>query len=148
MCATEKQKKAFKEVVKGSNISQAMKKAKYADSTSKRTNKLTRSKGWEELKEEYLPDKDLAKVHKEGLKATTKKPHLIDRDDKGRPIYDYVKENDFQTRHKYLDTAYKIKGRHAPDKLDVVVEKKPILDKEVDDYIKWREQKDAGSKNN
>ena len=66
-----------------------------------------------------MPDGLLVKTHKEGLRATTRKPHLIDRDDKGRPIYDYVSEDDFSTRHKYLDTAYKLKGVYAPEKLQV-----------------------------
>lgn len=48
-----------------------------------------------------IPDKELLKVHKEGLKA-----HI-----KGEPD-----EPDFGTRHKYLDSAYKIKGTYAPEK--------------------------------
>jgi hypothetical protein len=79
---------------------------------------LTKAKGWQELITKYIPDKDLIKVHKEGLGATTKKPHLIDRDDKGRPIYDYIPEEDFSVRHKYLDTAYKLKGKYAPEKFE------------------------------
>lgn len=108
---TSKQKRAFKEVLKGSTISSAMVKAGYSKTTASTTGKLTNSDGWKVLVDKFLPDKDLVKVHKEGLMATTKKPHLIDRDDKGRPIYDYVPEDDYSIRHKYLETAYKIKGK-------------------------------------
>lgn len=45
-----------------------------------------------------LPDEDLIKVHKEGLQATA--------DDMP----------DYSVRHKYLDSAYKLKGAYAPDK--------------------------------
>ena len=118
--ATEKQKKAFiNSVENGGNISKAMRDAKYSDKTAKNPDKLTKSKGWEELCDEFLPDRKLAKVHKEGLNATTKKPHLIDRDDKGRPIYEYTDEDDFSVRHKYLDTAYKLKSKYPAEKHDI-----------------------------
>lgn len=69
--ATLKQKKALKEVgVNGGNISKAMKKAGYSDSVSKRTDKLTQTKGWKELMEQYLPDDMLAQKHQELLNST------------------------------------------------------------------------------
>lgn len=95
--ATLKQKKAFKETgVNGGNISKAMKTVGYGKTKS---DKLTSSRGWLELMDQYLPDKDLAKVHKEGLEAT---------DPKGKV--------DYSTRHKYLDSGYKLKGKYAPEK--------------------------------
>ena len=110
--ATIKQKKAFKEVVNGgSTLSGAMIRAGYSLSTSKRTDKLTNTKGWQELLNEFLPDSILAKKHREGLEATTKRPQIIDRDSRGQPIYEYIKETDYSTRHKYLETAYKLKKR-------------------------------------
>lgn len=48
--------------------------------------------------QEALPDDLLAKVHLQGLDAT----------DEGIP--------DYAVRHKYLDSAYKLKGLYAPDK--------------------------------
>ena len=114
---TLKQKRAFAEVgVNGGNISKAMVVAGYSREVAKRTDKLTRTKGWQELMQEHFPDRLLAKKHKDGLDATMRRPHLIDRYDKGRPVYEYVKEDDFSTRHKYLDSAYKLKGLYAPEK--------------------------------
>lgn len=51
---------------------------------------------------ERIDDDDLIKVHKEGLQAIT------GRGDDVQP--------DYSVRHKYLDTAYKLKGSYAPEK--------------------------------
>lgn len=115
--ATMKQKKAFKEVLNGSTISGAMIKAGYSETTASTTGKLTNTKGWEELMDKHFPDKLLAKKHHEGLNATTKKPQLIDRDDKGRPIYEYIPEEDYATRFRYLDSAYKLKKKYPEESL-------------------------------
>lgn len=48
--------------------------------------------------EEALPEELLLEVHREGLNAT----------DGDIP--------DYSVRHKYLDTAYKLKGSYAPEK--------------------------------
>lgn len=48
--------------------------------------------------DEALPDDLLQEVHLEGLNASFK----------GEP--------DYSVRHKYLDSAYKIKGAYAPEK--------------------------------
>lgn len=105
--ATIKQKKAFKEVVNGSTITKAMKEAGYSIESSKRTNKVTATKGWQELMDKFIPDKDLAKVHKEGLSATTFYSEGIG---KGETVL--VEKPDFSVRHKYLESGYKIKGKH------------------------------------
>lgn len=107
--ATLRQKKVFKEVVNGSTISSAMVKAGYSLSTAKRTNKVTRTKGWEEMMEQHLPDSLLAKTHKEGLKAS--KTQYKNNNETGE-IEQVGVEPDFAVRHKYLDSAYKLKGRY------------------------------------
>ena len=96
--ATIKQKKAAENLVgNGGNVTQAMIDAGYSSNTANTPQKLTESKAWEELKEKFIPDKDLAKVHKEGLKASRKT--LMGE------------EPDYTVRHKYLETGYKIKGK-------------------------------------
>ncbi len=93
---TIKQKKAFKELgVNGGNISQAMKVAGYSESVSGRTDKLVRTKGWEELMEQYLPDKLLGQKHKA----------LLNKKDKE------TGEPETQAVSKGLEMAYKLKGR-------------------------------------
>lgn len=58
--------------------------------------------------EEALPDEMLMEIHREGLYAT-------------KPIYTkegevIAEDADFGVRHKYLDSAYKLKGKYAPEK--------------------------------
>jgi phage terminase small subunit len=55
-----------------------------------------------------IPDDELIQVHKEGLKASRTIKRIDDKD---------IIEPDYAVRHKYLDSAYKIKGTYAPDKL-------------------------------
>ncbi len=58
--------------------------------------------------EEALPDDLLHQIHREGLYATKGI-----YDDEGERI---AEDADFNARHKYLDTAYKLKGSYAPEK--------------------------------
>lgn len=105
--ATLKIQRAIKEIgVNGGNISKAMRKVGYAPSTAARTDKLTRRKGFKELLEKELPESNLLKVHKEGLKAT----RII-----FTPEGEMIKTEDYATRHKYLETGYKVRGRLKGD---------------------------------
>jgi len=125
---TIRQKKAFIRVLNGSTISKSMVKAGYSETTASTTGKLTNTKGWKELMDKYLPDDKLAKVHNDGLKAMKK--------EEGEKVEDY------QTRHRYLDTAYKLKGSYAPEKRAVTVGLEDNFNKkEVNDYEEWREQR-------
>ena len=119
---TIKQKTAYKEVVKGSTITKAMKVAGYSKETSKRTNKLTNTKGFKELIDKHLSDSKLAKVHDEGLKATK----LHNTGSKTLTTEDYA------VRHKYLETAYKLKGLTN-------VEQAPVTMQNIALFIKERE---------
>ncbi len=102
---TLKQKKAFKHAGEnGGNISKAMRSAGYTPVTAHHTEKLTQSKGWQELMDEYLPDSLLAKVHQEGLNLKPEHP----------------------TRHRYLDSAYKIKDKYPAEKHDVTFGRIPL----------------------
>ena len=121
---TIKQKTAYKEVVKGSTITNAMQVAGYSKETSKRTNKLTNTKGFKELIDKHLSDSKLAKVHSEGLKAT--KLHNTGKET--------IETKDFAVRHKYLETAYKLKGLTN-------LEQAPQVLNNIAVFIKEREQK-------
>ena len=97
--ATLKQKKAIEALSEniGKPMGEIMRESGYSESNSKTPKRLTESDGWKELIDENIPDKDLAKVHKEGLGAT--KRMLMGE------------EPDYAVRHKYLETGYKIKGK-------------------------------------
>ena len=117
--ATTRQKKAFKNSMENNgNVSKSMREVGYSENYSKNPQSLTRSKGWEELVEKYLPDKDLVKVHKEGLNAGKK---VFKNNNTTGEIDEVGFEPDFAVRHKYLDTAYKIKGK--------IVDKKDLTSK-------------------
>lgn len=78
MAATENQKKVFKQVVakvkKGEKISitkEMRESGVYSKATSKHPEKITKSKGWQELLNEHLSDGLLSMRHHELLNATT-----------------------------------------------------------------------------
>lgn len=105
--ATLRQQAAFNELVgNGGSIAKAMKKVMYSGNTANTPKKLTQSKGFQELLATQLPDELLAKVHLEGLKATTFYSEGI-----GRGETQLIEKTDFSVRHRYLESAYKIKGK-------------------------------------
>src|SRR5581483_3498277 len=93
--------------------SKAMKEAGYSKVSATKPKKLTASKGWAELMELHLSESRLARVHGEGLNATSPFNKIVGRDSKGAPEYEMVKVPDFSTRHKYLESGYKLRGRYA-----------------------------------
>lgn len=110
---TQKQQRAFKKSVEnGGNVSKAMRDAGYSPATAKTPQKLTESKAWEELMEEYLPDDLLMKVHSEGLKANYPVKAKVIRPDGTSD----VEVPDHPTRHKFLDTALKLKDKYPAEK--------------------------------
>jgi hypothetical protein len=137
--ATIKQKLAFREVVlNGSTLTKAMKKAGYADTTATTTGKLTNTKGWRELMQQFIPDEELVQKHKEQLNSSKLVKLYFDIDDEDEVIEDvckklgvellYVKVNktkdgktanvkapDFFFRDLALDKGYKVKGRYSTE---------------------------------
>lgn len=65
-------------------------------------NKVTETKSWEMLMEEYLPDELLNKVALEGLNATQIKTSFTEPD---------KKVPDYGVRQRYLETILKMKGK-------------------------------------
>lgn len=90
----------------GKPISQAMLDNGYAPSTAKNPKELTESKGWQQLMDRYLPDKELAKKHKEFLnskkiRTTYKKGELQETEEFTDP-----------SAVRALDMAYKLKDKY------------------------------------
>lgn len=72
--------------------------------------------------QEALPDELLARIHLEGLNATKRSGTggmRIGIGEDGK-VNDFghtdIDEPDYAVRHKYLDSAYKIKGTYSPEK--------------------------------
>lgn len=72
-----------------------------------RASKLIRKAKIVNAIEKALPDSLLLKVHREGLNAKLFRYS---------PEGELMQLDDFATRHKYLDSGYKLKGSYAPEK--------------------------------
>lgn len=117
----------------------AMVEAGYSAITAANPQQLTRSKGWQELMDEYLPEGEILEVHK-GLLKASRVDHLVFTAS-GEPSDDEIKamllENNCRlrkivhgetARHVYffaadnkarataLDMAYKLRGTYAAEK--------------------------------
>jgi len=65
---TDRQRKTLKNMVEnGGKLSPAMKKAGYSDAYAKNPHKLRKTEGFQKLIDEYIPEKDVARVHKKLL---------------------------------------------------------------------------------
>jgi len=110
-----RQKKvAIDVVVNGSSMAVAMKKAGYSKAYSTHPEKLTRTRSWQELIEEYLPDSLLTKKHNELL---NKKEQIVVRNGKESEII-VTDEIDVNAVKAGVEMGYKLKGRFAPDKIE------------------------------
>ena len=108
------------------SLSQAQKDAGYSDSYAE-SDHITTTKTWRKLLEATLSDDLLLKTHKAGLEAT-QKTYASFRGD----ISDEREDPDHTNRSRYLDFAYKLKGKYAPEQHEVTTRR--TLD-EVEDEI-------------
>lgn len=115
---TKKEKDFAKEYAKtGNGVQSALKTYDTEDYSTAGViahDNLKKPKIQKEIKSiaDQISDKELLKVHKEGLKASRK----IFRNNMKTGAIEYVgSEPDHTTRHKYLDTAYKLKKLYDGD---------------------------------
>lgn len=143
--ATARQKKAMKILVEngGKSVSGAMRAAGYSPKTAKNPEKLTKSKSWEELLEEYIPDDLLAQKINEGLEANrtisanviikSNDPTVKEKTANSRTV-DFIDVPDHAVRHKFVETSLKIKGKLI-ERTDITSKGKeltPVLVKFID----------------
>src|SRR3990167_5383029 len=123
---TKQEKKFVEEVIETGNKTQAVIKAfpktkskKYARVKGHRL--ITKDNIKQALKTvaDSLPDKDLIKVHKEGLQAGK---HIYKNNNETGEIEDMGVEADYAVRHKYLETAYKIKNYFPKDSTTTAIQ--------------------------
>ena len=122
---TTRQKLVAKKLVEnGGSVSKAMVEAGYSPATAKTPQKLTESKGWLELMADKLPDDLLLKKTLEGLEANKqlaarvvfKKAAPTSQNAGELPLAgsqtdDFIEVPDMPTRHKYLETALKMRNK-------------------------------------
>ena len=131
---TLKQRSAFVNMVEnGGNTSQGMRDAGYSDSMVKNPHKLTRTKVWKQLKDEYFSEDLLAQVHQRGLNAKKtvlkwKEVEEVQEDGSIKMVNKRVpvEVDDLVVQHRYLDTAYKVRGMY-PKEPKVEVNNRPAF---------------------
>lgn len=100
---TLKQKVVFEKTLENNgNVGEAMREAGYSEASSQNPQLVTKSKGWQQLVEEFLPNDVLAEKHRQLLNKTDEKGSL-----------------DVNAVAKGLDMAYKLKGSYARKGVDV-----------------------------
>jgi hypothetical protein len=99
--ATRKQKAAIAILSEniGIPVGEAMRRAGYSEVTANTPARLTESEAFKSIAEQ-IPDDRLVEVHIEGLKATSAR---------FTPEGELIKVPDYATRHKYLESGYKLK---------------------------------------
>jgi uncharacterized protein with von Willebrand factor type A (vWA) domain len=109
--ATIKQKKAFDKILENrGNVSKSLKEAGYSDAYAKNPQQFIKTQAYQEWLDKFdhqISDASLIKVHKEGLKASRK---IFKNNNESGEIEMVSEEPDHAVRHKFLETAYKIKG--------------------------------------
>jgi len=106
---TVKQRKVAKLVEKGGSMKDIMLAAGYSPNTAKTPTKLTKTKGWQKLLEEKLPDEELLEKHR----ALLNKQEYIAIGKAGEREVIPTGELDPGAVGKGLDMAYKLKGRYS-----------------------------------
>jgi len=95
---TIKQKRAIQKMVEnGGNASKAMESVGYSKNTAKTPQKLTESKGWQELVEQHLSDKDLTREHRKVLLQDKDLGNKLKAVDMGYKLKDKYKEKEGNT---------------------------------------------------
>ena len=118
---TLKQKKAIEKVSEniGKPLGEIMKEAGYSESTSETPQRLTESKAWMELMDQYIPDDKLLIKHKEALEAVKPIGALILIDKDGKTVTKdnegMIEVSDQQTRLKAVELGYRVKGKLKPE---------------------------------
>lgn len=125
--ATLKQKKAIKKVMENhGNVSKAMIEVGYDPTTAKNPSNLTKSKAWEELVADKIPDDKVIEKINEGMEAN----RVISAVNTGKlangATTDFIDVPDYAVRHKYVETALKIKGKLQGDGPNINTQGGPI----------------------
>ena len=97
--------KAIKENSRNRSLKHIFKEVGYSDITATQPSTIIATKGFQALLAQDLPDKKLTSIHSQGLKATNRYYYH------NKTGLHYKVSPDYSTRHKYLETGYKLKGK-------------------------------------
>lgn len=109
----EKHKQLLKHLVenRGVAIGQAMKEVGYSEAYATNPQQLTSTDSWKKLIEKELPDGLILNKLKEGLEATRIISARVTSKDAGVDTDDFIEVPDYATRHKYVETSLKARGK-------------------------------------
>lgn len=146
--ATAKQKLVAQKVAKGASVSSAMREVGYSKTTAQHPSKVTRSKGFKELLEKYLPESKLLDHHDKLLNLKQLNYFSFSKDMPDEEIKSHLNANgidvvnirytdkgklafysmdDANAKKGALDMAYKLKGSYAAEKHELTVPK-PLME--------------------
>lgn len=97
----------------GKSIGAAMREAGYSPVTADSPSKLTGSKSWQQLMDQYFPREFVAQKHKELFEAED----VVFMNHKGKIIE--KRRPDHTARKNATEMAYKLRGEFAPEQLEV-----------------------------
>lgn len=114
-------KNVFEKVVEngGIGVGKAMIDEGYSPKTAKTPQKVTDSKSWEMLMDEYIPESLIAQTHKEAFEANRTISVVSGKQASGGTT-DFVDVPDWQTRMKATELGYKIRGK-LTDKSEIKI---------------------------
>lgn len=130
--ATERQKLVAQKVIKGSSMTQAMRDSGYSENYAKTSTKLKKKKSFRDLIDKMLPEKDLARVHRQLL---NKKESFISN---GKIVIGKQSHADAKGA---LDMGYKLRGNYEAEKVKIVDDLDSKTDAELDARIAELEKK-------
>lgn len=124
----------------GKPLGEAMLEAGYSKSTSETPQNLTQTNGWQELMEKHMPDSKLQQVIEEGLEAN----RIISAVNTGKQASgataDFVEVPDHAVRHKFVETALKLKDKFPETKSKIQIEDVTKLIQNDKQYIESQVQ--------
>jgi len=155
---TIKQKLAVSKMVEnGGNIGKAMIAAGYSPATAKTPQKLTDSRGWQELIKDYFSDKALVQLHRSLLFAEKVKTYTFTKNEDDsfiKEVIEAVSQNklvyvrktnvnkiayysspDYPIRGNALHLVYKVKGLYSATKVAFDDPYENMTDEELDRRI-------------
>lgn len=117
----ERIKKVFEKKLEnvGKPLGQIMRENGYADNTADNPDHITKTKSWEMLMDEYIPESLIAKTHKEAFEANRTISVVSGKQASGGTT-DFVDVPDWQTRMKATELGYKIRGK-LTDKSEIKI---------------------------
>ena len=139
-------KKVFTEKLEnvGKPLGKIMRENGYSDNTADNPKRVTESKSWEILLDEYIPESLVLETHKEAFKAN-KVISARTMGNANENTDDFIDVPDWQTRTKAVELGYRVRGKFQ-DKSEVTIKSlKGLIDvKENDKFEQLADDSQKG----